>query len=231
MYRVENLICCGKCENKWDNFNNLNESELTMICENRYQTVFKKGEIIFKQGSPISDAVFLLSGYAKTHIEGFDGKSVIIGIAKQSYLIAGPGVYVDNRHNYTLTALSDVRACFIKMDIIKDLVRTNSKFAEGFLIDISRKSVGTLKKLISQTQKKMPGRLAETLLYLANDIHKSDDFTMLLSRQELGELSGMAKESVVRLLKEFHDANLIEEKEHHFKIIDKEMLVSISNKG
>jgi hypothetical protein len=41
----------------------------------------------------------------------------------------------------------------------------------------------------------MHGRLTETILYLADEVHNSNEFIMLLSRQELGELSGMAKES------------------------------------
>lgn len=231
MINVNKVTCCGKCQFGWANFKNLSDAELVTVCENRFQAKFKKGEIILKQGTPISYAVFLLSGYAKIDVEGFDNKKILISIAQQSVLIAGPGAYTDNRHIYSLSALTDVTACFISMDIIKELVRTNSAFAEGFLADISRKSIGTFKKLISYSQKKMPGRMAEALLYLANDVHKSDEFTMLLSRQELGDLSGMAKESVVRLLREFTDEKLIEEKEHIFKILNKESLIEISHKG
>ena len=230
---VENNIqkCCAECENRWENFNNLTDDELKIVCENRHLAKFQPGEIIFKQGSPISSAVFLSDGMAKLYIEGFDNKRLMIGIAKQGRLIAGPGTFVDSRHHYTVSALTDVTACFIKMDILKDLVHSNSKFAEGWLKDISQKSLATFYKFLSHTQKKMHGRLAETLLYLADEIHLSNEFTMLLSRQELGELSGMAKESVVRILKDFNDDNIINDKCPNIKIIDKEKLKMISNMG
>lgn len=226
-----NAPCCKDCQYGWENFENLTEQELNYICENRYQAMFQPGEIIFKQGSPISDAVFLVNGMGKMYIEGYDNKKMMIGIAKQKRLIAGPGTYVDNRHHYTLAALTDVKACFIKMDVLKELVLKNSKFAEGFLMDISKKALHTFKRYISQSQKKMHGRMAETLLYLSNQVHESDSFTLLLSRQELGELSGMAKESVVRILKDFSEDKIIIDKCPDIKILDKEKLQLISNMG
>jgi CRP/FNR family transcriptional regulator len=223
--------CCVKCESRWENFNNLSEGELKLICDNRHIAEFSPGEIIFKQGVPISSAVFLTKGMAKMYIEGYDSKRMMIGIAKRSALIAGPGTYVDNKHHYSVAALTDVTACFIKMDILKGLVHTNGKFAEGYLTDISKKSLRTFYKFLSHTQKKMHGRLAETILYLADEIHNSDEFTMLLSRQELGELSGMAKESVVRILRDFNEDKIIDDKCPYIKILNKEKLKMISNMG
>ena len=54
--------CCVDCENRWENFNNLSEEELKIVCENRHIAEFQPGEIIFKQGAPISSAVFLTKG-------------------------------------------------------------------------------------------------------------------------------------------------------------------------
>ncbi|MEZ4999758.1 MAG: helix-turn-helix domain-containing protein [Bacteroidales bacterium] len=74
------------------------------------------------------------------------------------------------------------------------------------------------------TQKKMPGRVAEILLYLADSVFDSDEFTMLLSRQELADMSGMAKESVVRILKEFSNEGIIDSGCPRFRILDREKL-------
>lgn len=226
-----NSPCCVECETRWENFNNLTEEELKIICENRHMAEFKPGEIIFKQGAPISSAVFLTKGMAKMYIEGYDNKRMMIGIAKQSRLIAGPGAFVDNRHHYSVSALTDVTACFIDMVTLKNFIHTNGKFAEGWLKDISEKSLHTFYSFLSHSQKKMHGRLAETLLYLADEVHLSDEFTMLLSRQELGELSGMAKESVVRILKDFNQDEIINDKCPHIKILNKDKLKMISNMG
>jgi len=216
---------------RWENFKNLTEDELERISENRYEANFKPGEVIFKEGAPTSDAVFLISGMAKMYLEGYDGKRILLGIAKPGELIAGPGTYVDSRHHYSVSALTDTKACFINMNVLKDLVHQNSQFAEGWLVDISKKSLRTFYKMLSISQKKMHGRLAEGLLYLSNSVFKSDDFEFFLSRQDLGDLTGMAKENVVRILREFAEEKIIDMTCPKLKILNKEKLQRISETG
>lgn len=227
----ESSITCKNCTCRWPNFDNLTESQLELLNTSRFQAKFKAGEIIFKQGSPTSNAIFLTEGFAKLYMEGYDGKNIILAIAKPGRLISGPGTYVDNRHHYSLASLVETTACFVDMSVIKKLVMDNNLFAEGYLKDISRKSLDTFHKLLSFSQKKMHGRLAEGLIHLSDDIFESQRFHCYLTRQELGEMTGMTKESVVRLLKEFHDENIIKIEDHVIEIIDKPKLQKIMISG
>jgi CRP-like cAMP-binding protein len=54
---------------------------------------------------------------------------------------------------------------------------------------------------------------------------------MILTRQEIGDMSNMAKESVVRILKDFEVAGIIRSSASKMKILDKNKLVSISEHG
>ena len=93
---VVNLInSCEICTQGWKNFHNLTKEEIKLVNENRYEAIFKPGEIILKQGSPTSNALFLSAGLAKTYIEGLSGKNFIISIALPGRLILGPGAYID----------------------------------------------------------------------------------------------------------------------------------------
>jgi len=85
--------------------------------------------------------------------------------------------------------------------------------------------------MLSLTQKRMHGRLAETILMFADEIFESDEFEMLLSRQELGDMTNMAKESVVRILKEFESEGIIDAGCPRMRIFDKDRLRMISEKG
>lgn len=226
-----NSTTCKKCPFRWQYFDVLTEEQLEQINQNRFEARFKKGEIIFKQGSPTSNAIFLVNGYGKIYMEGADDKDIILGIAKPTGLIAGPGTYVDNRHHYSFAALSDTLACFVDMGIIKKLFHENSKFAEGFLQDISKKALGTFYKLAGLSQKKMHGRLAEGILYLSNDIFRAESFPCILSRQELGDLTGMTKESVVRILKEFQEDQIIKQEGETIEIVNRQKLEKINISG
>lgn len=229
---VVNLISsCETCTRRWNNFQHLTKEELNLVNENRYEATFKPGEIILKQGSPASNALFIATGMAKTYIEGLNGKNFIISIALPGRLILGPGAYVDSRHTYTVAAITTVQACFINFEVFKQIVRINGAFAEGLLEDISAKSLGSLTRMVNLSQKKMHGRLADALLYFSDVVFKNDEYEMILSRQELGEMTNMAKECVVRILKELEDSGVIYSDSSKIKIIDRGKLVQISVKG
>jgi CRP/FNR family transcriptional regulator len=229
---VVNLISsCETCTRQWKNFKHLTKEELNLVNENRYEATFKPGEIILKQGSPSSNALFIASGMAKTYIEGIKGKNFILSIALPGRLILGPGAYVNSRQTYTVAAITTVQACFINFDIFRQIVRTNGEFAEGLLEDISAKSLGSLTRMVNLSQKKMRGRLADTLLYFSDVVFNSDEYEMIISRQELGEMSNMAKECVVRILKELENSGVIYSDSSKIKILDREKLNQISIKG
>ena len=228
----KNIIdTCLSCTSRWKNFQHLNKKEMEIVNENRYEASFKPGEIMMKQNSPASSALFLSSGLAKIYIEGVRGRNFIMSIAKPGRMIMGPGAYVDFRQTYTVSALTPVQACFISFDVFRQLVRTNGAFAESLIEDISKKSLRTHTRMVNLAHKKMPGRLAETLLYFADDIFNNDEFEMILSRQELGEMSNMAKESIVRIIKKFEDSGIIRSTSSGIKILEKEKLKMVSERG
>ena len=229
---VVNLISsCETCTRRWKNFQHLTKEELNLVNDNRYEATFKPGEILMKQGSPTSNALFMASGLAKTYIEGQNGKNFILSIALPGRLILGPGAYVDSRHTYTVAAITSVQACFINFEIFRHLVRVNGAFAECLLEDISTKSLGSLTRMVNLSQKKMHGRLADAILYFSDVVFKNDEYEMILSRQELGEMTNMAKECVVRILKELEDSGVIYSDSSKIKILDRDRLVQISVKG
>ena len=222
---------CEDCTKQWKNFKLLTKSELQLINDNRYEATFKPGEIMIKQGSPTSSALFMADGLAKTYIEGPTGKNFIMSIALPGKLIMGPGAYVDSRHTYSVAAITTVHACFISFDIFKHLVRVNGAFAESLLEDISGKSMKTHERMVNLVQKRMSGRLSEILLYFSDEVFHSDEYDMILSRQELGEMATMAKECVVRILKELEDSGIIYSTSAKIKIRDKGRLIMLSQKG
>jgi CRP/FNR family transcriptional regulator len=77
----------------------------------------------------------------------------------------------------------------------------------------------------------MPGRLAEAILFFADEVYNTDEFDMILSRQELGEFTNMAKESVVRIMKELETSGVVKSESSRIQILDREKLRLISERG
>ena len=168
---------------------------------------------------------------AKAYIEGHERSNNIIEIVLPSNLIIGPGVPVDERYAYSVAALTTVHTCFISFKIINQLIRQNAEFANGMIKDLSAKALVAHKKLVSLTQKKMAGRIAEALLFFSDEVFKSPVFDIILTRQELGDYTNMAKESVVRILKELDSQDIIKTDCSKIEILNLEKLRWISENG
>jgi CRP/FNR family transcriptional regulator len=222
---------CKNCISGWKKFRLLSKSELQLVNEYRYEATFRAGEIMIKQGSPVSNLLFLSEGLAKIYIEGHNARNLILGIAKPGQIIMSAGALAKARNNFTVASLTQTQTCFINIEVFKKLISSNPAFAEAMIEEVSQQSSRTQDRLVTLAQKKMQSRLAEILIHMSDEVYLSDDFDMHLSRQELGEMTNMAKECTVRIIREFEEQGLISSRGSKIKILDKEKIRSISEIG
>jgi len=221
---------CINCECRAPVFSSLNQSELLRINQCRYTVQYKAGEVIFKQGTPSPYFVCLTKGLVKLSIEGF-GKNLILALVKPVDYIFGPGVFVDNRHYYSATAVEYSTACLVEVSVFKDLIRSNADFAEEFIRRVSLQAIFNFEQVVSLTQKQMAGRMADVIFYLREKVYCSNPFSITISRQDLADLTGMSKESAIRILKEFKDEGIIRSEGNSMEIMNEKALRQISQIG
>ena len=224
-------VDCNNCEIKSPLFCLLTEKELEAINQSRITVQFRKGETIRKQGTFMSHVISLNSGLAKLYIEGIDQRNAILRIVKPTNFIGGPGIYLDQRHHFSITALIDSTVCFIDVAIFKEIIDNNRAFSAEFMRDFSKSVLSVYNRLVFLTQKQMHGRMADTLIYLFDEIFESRKFPMYLSRQDISELSGMSKDSAVKLLREFQQDGLIDFTDNEMIIKNPEAIYRISKTG
>jgi CRP/FNR family transcriptional regulator len=167
---------------------------------------------------------------AKLYIEGY-GKNLILALVKPVDYIFGPGIYVDNRHYYSAAAVEDSTACLVDVNIFKKLIRSNPDFADEFIKRVSLQAIFNFEQVISLTQKQMPGRIADVLFYLREKIYGENPFEITISRQDLADLSGMSKESAIRILKELKEERILSIEGNIVRILNEKQLRQISQTG
>ena len=138
---------------------------------------------------------------------------------------------MDEVRHFTAQAVTEVECCFIDSEKIYELISKNNRFAFELLKLNNRQNMQMLNNLVSITQKYMPGRVADLLLYLKNEIFLCNPFSTRLSRQELADMTGMTMESFIRILKEFKSSEIIAVDGSQIHILDEEALTLISKKG
>ena len=221
---------CRHCFKRNVLFELLSEEELDFLNDNRTEVNFKKGEIIYKQGSPLAHIVIVSEGMAKNYIEGPRGKNLILEIVKPYQINGGPGMYVDMRHHSSLMALVDTKACFIDVNVFKEVIRKNSVFAEEFIKCFSKNNIHTFGQFVTLTQKNMEGRIAEALLYLKNEVFKNGAIKHI-TKQEIADLTGLTKESTIRVMKDFRNETVLEEVGKEIIILDEAGLQKYADLG
>ena len=212
-------------------FNKLSKGELRSIMDNKRQIKFRAGETIAKQNTPLTHLVCIRNGLAKVVSEGPKGKNIIIDIIKDNNIFTGGGTIIDDSHHFTVAALTDIECCFIETSRIFAVLETNSIFAMDLLRLYNSQHIKMHNTLINLIHKYMPGRVADTLLYLKNEIYRSNPYQFVLTKQELADMSGMTKESFIRNLKEFEDSGIIRHSRNSIHILKEEDLIEISKNG
>ncbi len=232
MSKFINQYNCLDCENCFNlsSFKILNEDELKTLNETRLEVTFKKGEIIYKQGTPLTHIVIIHAGLGKIYIEGPNGRNLILAYTKNNDLNGGVGVFLDQRHHSSLMAVTDCETCFIEINSFKSVFKSNTAFMEEYLREHSQRVLHIYNQFSLLTQKNMEGRMAESIIYLSDGIFENGSI-MNIPKQDFAELTAMSKESAIRVLKEFKDDGLIKIKNNSIDILDKVALKNIANYG
>jgi CRP/FNR family transcriptional regulator, polysaccharide utilization system transcription regulator len=222
---------CDTCNERSPLFSMLNKTELEVLNNERFEVVYNPGENIIKQGTSASHLISLTSGMGKIYLEGIDRKNIILDIILPWRIFGGPGLLTDLRYHYSVSSITGTSACFIPVENVKKVIRMNPDFAEAFVKNWSLIAEKNYYRLISLTQKQMPGRIADMLLYLSNNVYKSDTFTLQITRQEIGDFSNMTKESATRILKDLEVEGIIKIEGKTIVISKKDVLKNISLHG
>jgi len=192
---------------------------------------YRRGEVLYSEGSRISGFYCINKGIVKVFKTGIDGKEQIIRFAKPGDIIAYRSVLSNEPACTSAKVIEDARMCFIPSHILIDFVKENPQFSMA-IMKLTCHELGESNDYITDiAQKTVRERLAEILLHLINDFGLDTDnyLKITLTREELANIVGTSTESVIRLLSEFKSDRYIELSGRKIKILDRKSLEKISN--
>ena len=224
----------GKCHQciirEFNSFKSLEREELMHLSDTKSEVTFKKGQVIFTEGSSLNGVFCVKSGKCKLSKLNSNGKEQIVKFMKDGDMLGYRSVIADEPVTLTVTALDDMQACFIpKAEIIKSL-EANPKFT----MDMMKTACSDLRDanmtISNMAQKTVKQRLADTLLFLHDTFETNDDgyIAIALSREEISSIVGTATESAIRLLSEFKKEGLINLKGKNIQILDERKLKNLA---
>lgn len=223
---------CVNCTLKSKPFSVLENSELSTIGEACSMIEYEKGELIFKEGGPVQHIIYLREGFVKLVKKGTGGKDFILSVAKRGSYLGLQNLDNKTKTNYySAIALAKSEVCYIDRDHFRALLKSNGDFALKVLSTVFEDEMNYFDRLVKNVQQQLPGRLANTISYFANEVYDENPFTLNLTQTEIAALIGTSRESVSRILKEFQDLEIIDLNKNVLTILNEKRLEEIKNKG
>ncbi len=223
---------CSECVIKSRAVSVLNADELSILEQGCSHIDFKKGDLIFKEGSPAQSITYIRDGFVKLCKKGTGGKDYILSISKKGAYLGIQNLSHKNEFNYfSAYAVTDTKVCFLDLEYFDRLLKRNGEFASQVIAYIFNDEMNYFDRLVNNIQQQLPGRVASALLYFYHEVYNENPFTLNLTKAELGSLIGTSRESVTRMLKDFDTNGLIELQKNQIKILDENKLDELRKKG
>lgn len=228
---INDITSCRSCVYRKLLFGSLSDEEYEIINSSRREYVYKRGEVIKKEGDPIDSFLYLRSGLLKLYKTNKSGKDHILSLNKPGDFISLLSIFSNSVYKYSIAALEETKVCDIELGALEKVVGLNSEFALRVLNRISNVSDEIIESQFEIRQRQVKGRIAYFLLFLSSNIYRSHEFRLPVTRREIGELISMTTENTIRTLSEFKKDGILDMDGRVVKILDMERLGSISKTG
>lgn len=201
----------------------LNHSEVESVSQviKRKKTL-QRGEFIYRDGDLFKGLLAIKSGTAKLIADDQDGNEHVLNILLPGELLGFDGLYND-QHNCSAVALETLSYCELPADNLEELCQQVPSLMRELFRHTGSK-INNDRNMIVINNRPAEERLAAFLISLSDRFSKrgfsSSDFTLPLTRQEIGNHLGLALETISRLLKQFQNSGLINVNNKQIKIRD-----------
>lgn len=189
---------------------------------------YDRGEVVFKQGMPGNNAVYLKSGVVKKFVDMPDGSKRIFDVVFAPDFISLLMIYDGNENSYSVTALEKSTIGLVDMAQVKNWTLQNADFAYGLLDYNCAVYQNLLHKMSIMYARHLRGKLVNTLFWLGRGL---DEFSLPLSRVEIGQYLGVTPENISAVLQEMKRDGMIELSGRKIKFINKERMLNLAQWG
>lgn len=207
---------CRRCLKEW----------IPAIEANKKSYQAKKGELIFREGDPVTGIYFLYDGKVKVHKKWGEEKELNIRFARKGDIIGHRGLGKEPVYPVSATALETSIVCFIDLDFFKTTLKVNTEFSFDLLMFYAEELQESEKRMRNLAHMPVKGRIAYALLILKEKFGLTPEgfINISLTRQDLASYAGTTYETVFRILTEFTQASLVAVDNKDMTLLDEDAL-------
>ncbi|PSK91202.1 response regulator [Taibaiella chishuiensis] len=207
------------------------KDELEALKEGRSINRYKKKQVIYTEGNHPSRLFYVQKGKVKTFKRNDDGKELIVGLFNEGDFIGYLPLLEGSIYRDTAEALEDTELAIIPRTEFEELLGSNPSVMRKFIGILARNVDDREEQLLAIAYNSLRKKVADTLVTLYKKYNAKNDpaFQIDLSRENLAAIAGVAKESLIRMLGELKEENLVSLEGGKIRILDYTRLEQMFN--
>ena len=186
--------------------------ELEELHLDRKHKIYRKKEVLYSEGDYANYLYYIDKGKVKTVKMDEYGKEFVIEIYSSGSFLGYIGLMDDGEHQETAVAMEDTEVSVIPKQDFQNLIYKNRDVANRFIKILADNVQDKERRLLQLAYTPVRERVAEALLELQERENEEggEGVWMKISREDLANIVGTAKESLIRILSDFKKAGYVE---------------------
>jgi len=184
----------------------------SMVAKSMTERSYQAGHTVLFQNDWGQSVYFILEGWAKVRMFHTEGHEITLNILGPDEIVGEMAALDLSPRSTDVLALTAMRLGLLPREVFMHLLQHEPSFAQELLMLMARRLRQANRRLMTR-ESKGEGRLVDTLLFIAEGQGRtSRDGIMIPSfpHRELAALSGLARETVTRILSDLQRRGLLE---------------------
>lgn len=184
----------------------LRSEELDFVTASKRDRLFEPGEVIFHQGEPCNGMFWIRDGLVGERRLDPDGEMALVRLSHTGKALGYQELLARKPYRNSAEALRATRVCYLSRSVIQDLLASNPKLGDSFLLRSLQDMEKTEDHYVNALNRGIRSRLLHALMSLYDryghfETGKGHVLEIPIARKDLAALIGTGPETISRTIK------------------------------
>jgi len=214
MERMPSRTRCQDCQSRVvGTFCELDDRNLAILDRGKSHHSYKRGQILFHEGTPALGVYCLRSGRVKASCASGGGKTHILRIHVPGALLGLEDLFAGKQHSTTAEMLEEGTACFVDRSLVYEIFSRQPRAAQAIAAELARLAQRSERERTELTLGGVREKVARVILDLArhhgNSLQQGVRISVDLTREEIAAMAGTAVETTIRQISAFREEGIL----------------------
>jgi CRP-like cAMP-binding protein len=200
-------------------FSLLTNDQAQSIADAVVKRRFRRGELVVEQGRKSNALFILLNGRARVLTADARGREVILAVLESGDYVGEMSLIDNEPHSATVRCEVQTDMLILGRADFQRCLPENSTLSYAILRGLVRRLRHADRQIESLALLDVYGRVARTLLEMAEDVNGVKIIRHKVSRQDMAKVVGASREMVSRVMKDLEERGVIETQENGSVVI------------